>query len=102
MRLALKTAVAKQEYDFYLWLNDDTVIDNHALNELIECSKEGFLKEVKEVIICGACRISDDEIEFSYGGRTDVDVNVGTTTQKQATSQSRRAAWGADLDTRSR
>lgn len=69
MRLAWKTAAKEQEYDYYLWLNDDTVIDSFAIEELLECNVEAVKKDGKSAIICGACRESDTNELFSYGGR---------------------------------
>jgi GT2 family glycosyltransferase len=72
MRLAWKTAANKQTYDYYFWLNDDTILDKHALNELLQCSDEALNKFAKEAIITGACRDVDNDNKFSYGGRTDL------------------------------
>ena len=72
MRLAWETAIEKQEYNFYLWLNDDTVLYNNAINELIKCSEETYIKESKETIITGAFKTAEKENRFSYGGRTDL------------------------------
>ncbi|WP_456376520.1 glycosyltransferase family 2 protein [Lutibacter sp.] len=72
MRLAWKTASKKQDYDFYLWLNDDTILNRHAIIELLQCNKEAFSKDAKEAIICGACSNTKNEDTFSYGGRTDL------------------------------
>ncbi len=72
MRLAWKTASKQKEFDFYLWLNDDTILDKGALIELLECNNDALKKDMKPAIISGACRISDDTIEFSYGGRNEV------------------------------
>jgi GT2 family glycosyltransferase len=71
MRLSWETAYKTQEYDFYLWLNDDTMLDLTALIELLECSEEALKKDNQPAIISGACRKNDDENEFSYGGRTE-------------------------------
>jgi GT2 family glycosyltransferase len=71
MRLAWETASKIQDYDFYLWLNDDTMLDLTALTELLECSEEALKIDNQPAIISGACRNNDDENEFSYGGRTE-------------------------------
>lgn len=71
MRLAWETATETKDYEFYLWLNDDTNLDANALIELVVCSKEALKIENRPVIITGACRNTDDKKEFSYGGRTD-------------------------------
>jgi GT2 family glycosyltransferase len=70
MRLAWKTATETGDYDFYLWLNDDVILDNNALIELLECSLEAKLKDHFPAIITGSCHNSTDSEEFSYGGRT--------------------------------
>ena len=70
MRLAWKTAAETKDHDFYLWLNDDTFLDENALVELLSCYK----KEKKEAgnysIITGACR-ARNENTFTYGGRNE-------------------------------
>lgn len=71
MRLSWETAYKTQEFDFYLWLNDDTMLDLTALIELLECSEEALKKDNQPAIISGACRNNDDENEFSYGGKTE-------------------------------
>ena len=63
MRLAWEKA-AEKDYDFYLWLNDDTLMKEGALAALMETS--GFLKH--KAIIAGTCENSVGEL--SYGGRT--------------------------------
>lgn len=71
MRLAWETASKTRNYDFYLWLNDDTILDKDGLVELINSHKETVVKKNKSAVFCGACRSSDDKEEYSYGGRTD-------------------------------
>ena len=68
MRLAWDTAVQKDDYDFYLWLNDDTFLFEFGLSELIECYDESYRKDKIPSIIAGACQASSDSSEFSYGG----------------------------------
>lgn len=69
MRLAWATAVKKQDYDFYLWLNDDTKLHKDAMYELIECYNEALIKDKKPSIIVGACDSSNSDcVEFTYGG----------------------------------
>ena len=70
MRLAWETAVKSQSFNFYLWLNDDTLLDKHAIIELLDCNSEAIKKDNKSAVITGACRVSNDKNEFSYGGRT--------------------------------
>jgi GT2 family glycosyltransferase len=71
MRLAWETAAKKDEYDFYLWLNDDTLLTDFALTEMLECYLIALKKDNKPAIITGACKLSVNKNEFSYGGRTD-------------------------------
>jgi len=71
MRLAWETAAIKDEYDFYLWLNDDTLLAEFAFIELFECYHEALKKDKQPAIITGACKLSVNLNEFSYGGRTD-------------------------------
>lgn len=71
MRLAWETASQNRNYDYYLWLNDDTFIDENAIFELLECSNEAQKKDRNFAIIVGVCRHSVNKNKFSYGGRTD-------------------------------
>lgn len=71
MRLAWSTAVQANEYDFFLWLNDDTLLEGHAIIELLAINQEIMNRDHKPAIVCGACRSSDEANDFSYGGRND-------------------------------
>lgn len=71
MRLAWDMASKHSDYDFYLWLNDDTLLTGFALDELWQCFQEAVEIEDKPAIITGACRSTAESDEFSYGGRTD-------------------------------
>lgn len=71
MRLAWQTAINVHDYDFYIWLNDDTLIKKHGFLEIFECFYETRLKDKKDAIIVGGCHISEGRYEFSYGGRND-------------------------------
>lgn len=70
MRLAWNTAIKKQNYNFYFWLNDDTLLDKHAIVECIDCHIEALKADDNDAIIVGACRESVSSVKFSYGGRT--------------------------------
>lgn len=70
MRLAWETATKTNDYDFYLWLNDDTILDESAIYQLFQTYEEIISINQSPVIICGACRISAQVDQFSYGGRT--------------------------------
>lgn len=64
MHLAWKTAMISKDYDFYLWLNNDTYLFEDAIVELMDCYK---LSD-NESLICGAtCDIT--KTNFTYGGR---------------------------------
>lgn len=71
MRLAWKTAAETREFDFYMWLNDDTVLDKAALTEMFKSYEEAKKLKNKEVIITAACRSGIDNDIFSYGGRNE-------------------------------
>jgi GT2 family glycosyltransferase len=72
MRLAWNSASTYKNFNYYLWLNDDTILDKEALIEMIKCNFEATTKDGKPAIICGACRASEYNEVFSYGGRTDI------------------------------
>lgn len=55
---------AKRDYDFYLWLNDDTYVYPHMLKSLLETAHE---KKDKAIIV-GATQ-SKDFRKATYGGR---------------------------------
>lgn len=63
MHLAWKTA-AKHDYDFYLWLNDDTFLFRNAITEILECA--ALTNE--KTIVCAAVQ-SPLTGKFTYGGR---------------------------------
>lgn len=63
MHLAWKTASAK-DYDFYLWLNDDTYLYNYALEQMLWCAS----KTSSKGIICGCTESPAKKGELSYGG----------------------------------
>jgi GT2 family glycosyltransferase len=63
MHLAWKTAAASQDFDYYLWLNDDTNLMYNGIIELFEIVKT----EPSPIIVCGA--ICNDRFFFSYGLR---------------------------------
>jgi len=71
MRLAWETASKSKNFDFYLWLNDDTILDKFAIEELYKSYQEVKNKTKNESIIVGACRESSDSDIFSYGGRNE-------------------------------
>lgn len=62
MRLAWNHA-AKNNFDFYLWLNDDTELKDSAIATILADSKK--LKD--KSIICGTC-LSKKSVSITYGG----------------------------------
>lgn len=71
MRLAWQTAAETNDFDFYLWLNDDTILDSNAISILLSEYKETIQSVHKEIIITSSCRAYSNNDTFSYGGRTD-------------------------------
>jgi len=69
MRLAWKTALERNEYDFFIWLNDDAYIDPDAIFHILECYNESLFLNSKHVIVTGACRAMYNSSDFSYGLR---------------------------------
>ena len=67
MRFAFSEAM-KSDYDYYLWLNDDTLLDYDAVKILLETSKNIISELGKDVIVSGTIQDSDTE-EINYGGR---------------------------------
>jgi GT2 family glycosyltransferase len=62
MNLAWKTAAEKDVYDFYLWLNDDVVLQNDSINILFnDFEKSGNDK----AIIVGACQSLAGKVTYS-------------------------------------
>lgn len=66
IRLAFERAM-KENYDFYLWLNDDTNLDLDALTRLIATYREVSPRLGKALIVVGSTRDPDTGL-FSYGG----------------------------------
>ncbi|WP_372776562.1 glycosyltransferase family 2 protein [Mangrovibacterium sp.] len=62
MHLAWKEA-SKNDYDFYIWLNDDVFLYEEAFNELIECST----LQKHKALVSGIIE-SEDKCEVLYGG----------------------------------
>lgn len=71
MRLAWNTAVKTKEYDFYIWLNDDTLLFEDSIVELFSTYTEAMQQFKTQVVVTGACQLSNKIAEFSYGGRTE-------------------------------
>jgi GT2 family glycosyltransferase len=63
MHLAWETAAKEKDFDFYLWLNDDTFLKSNALEILFDNYK--MVNSLS--IICGICH-SEISGLFTYGG----------------------------------
>ena len=70
MHLAWGNAINKNDYDFYIWLNDDTVIYDYCIKELLACSE---LKK-HQAIISGIIEINETH-DIIYGG-TDINKKI--------------------------
>jgi GT2 family glycosyltransferase len=64
MHLAWQSAVAKGKYNFFLWLNDDTLLFPNALQTILKSSK---LKD-DTALICGTTQSAISN-EITYGGK---------------------------------
>jgi len=66
MRLAFREAL-KENYDYYLWLNDDTMLYPHAVRTIYDTSRH-LKKEIgQDTILTGALRDSTTGV-LTYGG----------------------------------
>ena len=68
MEFAWKQTIIDCDYDFYLWLNDDTILKKEAINTLIESAIQTELQS----IIVGSTE--SQQRVLSYGGRK-ADIN---------------------------
>jgi GT2 family glycosyltransferase len=64
MLLAWRKALSEEGYDYFLWLNDDTILKNNSINDLLEVSK---MQE--DAIIVGSTSEFEKGDRISYGGR---------------------------------
>lgn len=71
MRLAWQKAIEKNSFDFFLWLNDDTLILQDAIIELYSIFNRVIKETQKSCIVVGACKSNERNNTFSYGGRDD-------------------------------
>lgn len=78
MVLAWKEA-AKRDYDFYLWLNDDTFLYDNAIFRLVECSQ---LHGGNSIIVGVTCAVGDKS-NISYGGLRDGKLIKETESEQQ-------------------
>jgi GT2 family glycosyltransferase len=66
MRRAFAAAMAG-DYDYYLWMNDDTLLDDGALAVLLE-SERGLRERGEEAVIVAGSTRHPDTGELTYGG----------------------------------
>jgi GT2 family glycosyltransferase len=66
MRAAFGAAM-ERDYDFYLWMNDDTELDDGALAKLLDTHAELTRRGVGPVIVAGSTREPGTK-ELTYGG----------------------------------
>lgn len=59
------TSAAEKDYSYYLWLNDDTILANDALERLVLCSK----KYSDNAVVIGTTFDSETGESITYGGR---------------------------------
>lgn len=64
MYTAWEAAAGTKDYDYYLWLNDDTMVYPNMLETLLMASKS----KADKAIIIGAARATDHS-RLTYGGR---------------------------------
>ena len=76
MYTAWKAAIAAADYDYYLWLNDDTFIYTDTIARLLESSE----RHSNKCIIVGSTSAVDNSSIITYGGWTNgklhTDVSV--------------------------
>lgn len=68
MHLAWESASNYYDYDFYLLLNDDTILYKSAIVELYNSFEFLLRKDKRPSIIVGACESVQGSSVFSYGG----------------------------------
>ncbi|MBD2773264.1 glycosyltransferase family 2 protein [Iningainema tapete] len=66
MRLAFASAI-KSDYDYYLWLNDDTLLYPNALNTLLKTSRLLIDQGYERAIVIGSTQDPETGV-FTYGG----------------------------------
>lgn len=66
MHRAWAVAAQTMDYDYYLWLNDDTLLSDGAIKQAVALCKE----RNDEVIVVGATKATSSE-KLTYGGRAD-------------------------------
>ena len=69
MRLTWNTAIKHGVYDFFVWLNDDTLLKENVIIHLLNYNYELLSKIAKPSILLGAYLVSINNPIFSYSGR---------------------------------
>jgi len=64
MCVAWKKAAETRDYDFYMWLNDDTFLYSNAINSMIQCS-DGCNN--LSIVVGTACAVNSKD-KITYGG----------------------------------
>ncbi|PWJ34872.1 glycosyltransferase family 2 protein [Fibrobacter succinogenes] len=64
MRLAWQTALSAASYDYFIWFNDDVLLNENAIESLFEVIQD----QNNKCIVCGA--FCSKEKNFTYGGLT--------------------------------
>jgi GT2 family glycosyltransferase len=75
MRLAWETALLKKQYNYFLWLNNDTFLFKNSICKLLDDYNFAINISNTESIITGACR-KEKVNEFSYGGRNEKGIII--------------------------
>ncbi|MGD9930766.1 MAG: glycosyltransferase family 2 protein [Mangrovibacterium sp.] len=63
MHLAWEKAIKEDDFDFYLWLNDDTILFKHALKKALKISEK---ENHKSIVVGATCNIN--KTITTYGG----------------------------------
>lgn len=66
MYTAWKKAAETRDYDFYMWLNDDTFLYSNAINSMIQCSD---CCNNQSIIVGTTCTVGHKD-RVTYGGRS--------------------------------
>jgi len=66
MHLAWTTATKTKEFDFYLWLNDDTILNEQAIPTLLKTSKA---LNNQSIVVGSTAAFNNNEL-ITYGGRS--------------------------------
>jgi GT2 family glycosyltransferase len=67
MHVAFAHAMANGPYDYYLWVNDDTFLDEDALDRLLAAHRDLAATRAEPLIVAGATRDPDSHA-VTYGG----------------------------------